>query len=368
MPRPLLLAASALVLAAGGGVAWLATHAAAAPPAPAAPTPRAVQAARIVLTTAGTERAWTGTVRARREADVGFRAAGRIAVRRVEIGQAVRAGDVLAALDPADLALSQRSAEADLRAAEATARQAALDAERSRTLLAAGHVSRAYDDQRVATARSSQERVAAARAQLELARNRLGYAVLRAPADGVVTALLAEAGQVVAEGQAVLKLAQNGERELVVQVPEAALAGLDGAARATLWARPEAPLPAMLREVAPQADANLRTYTARFSLPGAPDWVAMGMTGTIHLAAETAPVANVPLSALHDRGRGPIVWKVVDGRAVAVPVTVVTLGEVTATIRGALAAGDAVIATGPQRIDPGEAVRVVDTRLAASLR
>lgn len=370
MRRHLLLATAASLIAAGGAATWLGTRATAAAPetVPTAPTPRAVQVARIELTRPGTERAWTGIVRARREADVGFRAAGRIAIRHVEIGQTVAAGDVLAELDPVDLDLAHRSAEADLRGAEATARQAVADAERSRPLLAAGHVSRAFDDQRQATARAAQERVAAARAQLALARNRLGYAILRAPAAGVVTALLAEAGQVVTDGQVVLKLAQNGERELVVQVPEAALAGLDGAARATLWARPDQPLAATLREVSPQADANLRTYTARFSLPEAPDWVAMGMTGTIRLAAEGVPVATVPLSAVHDRGRGAMVWMVVGGRAVATPIEVLSLGDVTATIRGPLAAGDLVVAMGPQRVDPGEALRVVDTRLAATLR
>ncbi|HYZ34670.1 MAG TPA: efflux RND transporter periplasmic adaptor subunit, partial [Crenalkalicoccus sp.] len=238
-----------------------------------------------------------------------------------------------------------------------------------RILLAAGHVAASFDDQRQAAARGAEEKVAAARANLELARNRLGYAELTAPTAGVVTALLAEAGQVVTEGQPVLRLANPAERELVVQVPESATAGLpDAAAEARFWARPGEALPARLRELAPQAESALRTYTARFTLPDAPDWVALGMTGTIRLAAEGGLAANLPLSALHDRGQGPMVWRVEGERVTAVPVGVVRLGETTATVTGALAEGDRIVALGPQLLDADQPVRVVQTRLAATLR
>jgi RND family efflux transporter MFP subunit len=337
---------------------------------------RPVQVAEVTLAPLGVTRAWTGVVRARREADVGFRAGGRIVERLVDVGASVAAGQPLARLDPADLALALRAAEAELAGAEAQARQTAADAARARTLLAAGHVARAFDDQRQAAARSAAEKAAAAQAQLQLARNRLDYAVLRAPTAGVVTALLAEAGQVVAEGQPVLRLANPAERELVVQVPETAVTGLapGAVASAGFWSRPgDPPLAVRLRELAPQAETALRTYAARFALPAdAPDWVSLGMTGTVRLsqAGEAAlPVATLPLSALHDRGTGPMVWKVEGSRILAVPVEVVALGEVTATLRApALAAGDRVVALGPQLLDPAMPVRVVQTRLAATLR
>jgi RND family efflux transporter MFP subunit len=338
--------------------------------APAAALPRAVQVAEVVLTPAGSAAAYTGTVRARREVEVGFRAGGRIAARLVELGETVQAGQELARLDPADLALSLRSAEADLASAEAQSRQAANEAVRSRTLLAAGHVSAAFDDGRQATARAAAERVASARAALELARNRLSYAALRAPSAGVVTALLAEAGQVVPEGQAVLRLADPAERELLVRVPESALPDLrEAQAEARFWARPDAALPATLREVAPQADAALRTYAVRFALPAAPDWVALGMTGTVRLARPAAPVATLPLGALHDRGQGPMVWRVrADGGVEAVPVRVAALGDQTVQVSGGLRPGEKVVALGPQLLDPASRVRVVSTRLAATLR
>ena len=341
----------------------------AGPQAAVAEAPKPIQVAEIHFAPAEQPRAFAGVIRARREADIAFRAGGRIQARLVDVGSRVTAGQEIARIDPADLMLSVRAAEADLAAAEAEYRRASADAQRSRTLLAAGHVAAAFDEQRQTAARSAEERCASARAALELARNRLGYTVLRAPSDGVVTALLAEAGQVVAEGQAVMRMADPTERELLVQVPEGALPDLARArAQAMLWARPDEPIAATLREVAPQADATLRTYAARFSLPDAPDWAALGMTGTIRLRAESAAVAMLPASALHDRGDGPMVWKIEGSRVVAVPFEVARLGETQVALRGALAEGDKVVALGPQLLDPGSTVRVVQNRALATLR
>ncbi|RAI60218.1 efflux RND transporter periplasmic adaptor subunit [Roseicella frigidaeris] len=338
-------------------------------PQPEAERPRPVQVAEVHLAPATEAHAFTGVVRARHEADIAFRAGGRITARLVEVGQKVVAGQPLARIEEADLSLAMRAAEADLSAAEAQARQAAAEASRSKALRAAGHVSIAYDDQRIAAARSAAERAAATRAALDLARRRLDYALLRAPGNGVVTALLAEAGQVVAEGQPVFRLANPEERELVVQVPEAAVARLAAAsAAAQFWAHPGLSLPARLRELAPQAETALRTYTARFALPEAPDWIALGMTGTVLTEAPGETLATLPLSALHDRGEGPMVWRVAEGRIAAVPVEVVSLGEVTAALRGALAEGDRVVALGPQLLDPTSRVRIAGLRAAATLR
>lgn len=368
MRRLLLAAVVLLILGIPAAVLFASFRGEASPP-PVPEAARPVQVAEVRLAPATDIRAYTGVVRSRREADVGFRAGGRIIARLADVGTRVTAGQPLARLDATDLALALRAAEADLASAEAQSRQTLADAQRSRTLLAAGHVAAAFDDQRQAAARSAQERVAGARAQVQLARNRLAYGELRAPADGVVTAVLAEAGQVVAEGQAVLRIADPDERELVVQIPEAAVAAIaEAAAEARFWARPGTVLPAQLRELAPQAEAALRTYTARFALHDAPDWVALGMTGTIRLASESAAVATVPLSALHDRGAGPMVWRVEGGRVAAVRVEVVSLGEITAAVRGPFADGDRIVALGPQLLDPGSTVRIAQTRLASTLR
>jgi RND family efflux transporter MFP subunit len=357
---------AALLLAAPLLAACLAeADTAALPPEP----PRPVQAAEIRLSPAEPPRSFTGTLRPRREAEIAFRTGGRITERLVEPGDRVAAGQVLARLDPADLALALRAAEADLSAAEAERSRTAADAERARALRAGGHVAAATLDQRETAARSAAERAEAAAAALNLARNRLSYATLTAATDGVVTAILAESGQVVAEGRAVLRLADTAEREIEVAVPETALPALAApGATARFWALPEHALPVTLREVSPQAEGPLRTYAARFALPDAPGVLALGMTATVTLPPRGEPAATVPLSALHDRGQGPMVWRIEQGRAAAVPVEVLRVTETTAFIRGALREGERIVALGPQLLDPGQPLRVVDTRLAATLR
>jgi membrane fusion protein, multidrug efflux system len=325
---------------------------------------RPVEVVRVALAEDALSRAYAGTIRPRREADVGFRAAGRIVAREVDMGARVTKGEVLARLDPADLALSVRSAEADLASAEAQAAQATAEAGRSRTLRTQGWVSAAGDDLKQAAARAAVERVASSRAALDLARNRLGYAVLRAPTDGVVTSTLADPGTVVSEGQPVLRLAETGAPEAEVQLPEQALPDATRpGATVTLWARPDLKLKATLRELAPAADGKLRTYTARYTLLDPPAWLAFGMSATLHLAAPDAvPTATLPAAALLDRGRGPMVWQVKDeGRLIAAPVRVLRLEQDRVVVTG-LAQGEMVVALGAQKLDPAARVRVADVR------
>ena len=327
---------------------------------------RPVQAVRVALAADSEQRAFAGTIRPRREADVGFRAAGRIAARLVDVGARVQAGQPLARLDPNDLLLAVRSGEADLAAAEAQAVQAEADAARSRTLRGQGWVSAATDDIKQSTARAATEKVASARAALSLARNKLDYAELRAPAAGVITAALADPGTVVAEGQAVLRLAEAGAPEADIQLPEQALPDATRpGATVTLWARPDLPLKARLRELAPSADGRLRTYAARYSIDNAPDWLALGMSATLHLpGADSDAVATLPAAALLDRGQGPRVWAVKDeGKLISRPVQVRRLQQDRVVVSG-LQDGELVVALGVQKLDPAARVRITDERPA----
>ncbi|MCW3477183.1 efflux RND transporter periplasmic adaptor subunit [Limobrevibacterium gyesilva] len=327
---------------------------------------RPVQAVRVILAPAEAPRSYAGTIRPRREADIAFRASGRMVAREVDMGARVTAGQELARLDPTDLGLPVRSAEADLASAEAQARQAVADALRSRTLLAQGWVATAIDETKQAAARTAQERVASARAALELARNRLDYAVLKAPVDGVVTAVVADPGTVVSEGQPVLRIAQAGELEAEVALPESAVADAGAPATVTLWARPDAALKASLRELSPTADPRLRTYAARYVIENPPAWLALGMTATVRLArTDTAEVASLPTSALADRGDGPMVW-VVDataGRLEARHVHLHALRQDRALVTG-LKQGELVVGLGVQKLDPAARVKVADIRPA----
>jgi RND family efflux transporter MFP subunit len=341
--------------------------------------PRPVQVVRALAAPGETARAYSGVIRPRREADIGFRAGGRVISREVDLGAHVVAGQILARLDPTDLALSVRAAESDLASAEAQSAQAQADAQRSRTLLASGWVSAQSDDAKQAAARTGQERVASARANLQLARNRLDYAMLKAPMAGVVTASLADPGTVVTEGQPVLRLAESGALEAEVALPETAVADAGSqTARVTLWARPGQGLPARLRELSPTADAKLRTYTARFTLADPPDWLAIGMTATVTLAAPgyDDKLVLLPASALGDRGQGPMVWIVDErqggngqggigqGAITARPVQVQTLLRDQVLLHG-VAPGETVVAMGVQKLDPAIRVRVADQRKIA---
>ena len=159
-------------------------------------------------------------VRARYETDVGFRVAGKITTRVVNVGDRVQAGDVIARLDPTDLQLQVESAQAELSAATSNLTQAAADEQRFATLKARGYAAVADYDRKQAAKDEAEGRLERAQRALELARNQLAYAELKADADGVITTTLAEPGQVVAVGQAVVRLARQGEVEAVVALPE----------------------------------------------------------------------------------------------------------------------------------------------------
>ncbi|MDA8250192.1 MAG: efflux RND transporter periplasmic adaptor subunit [Rhodospirillales bacterium] len=327
---------------------------------------RPVQVVVVALADDADSRAYSGTIRPRREADLGFRAGGRIAGRLVDVGAHVTAGQVLAKLDTTDLALAARSAAADLSGAEAQAVQAVADARRSARLRAQGWVSAAADDARQAAARAATERVAAARAALALARNQLAYGALHAPTGGVITAVLRDRGTVVGAGDPVFRLAEAGPPEVEVQLPEQALPDAGrGGATVTLWARPGQVLPAHLRELAPAAGGALRTFTARYVLDSAPSWLALGMTATLHLPDAAADrVATLPAAALIDRGDGPAVWVVTpDGVLHEHKVALRRLEQDRIVVAG-LPDGARVVAVGAQKLDPQARVRVTDIRPA----
>jgi RND family efflux transporter MFP subunit len=234
---------------------------------------------------------------------------------------------------------------------------------RQASLLAQGWASQATYDRVRAASDAAREAVAAAADQVEIARNALDYARLTAPADGVVTALAAEAGQVVAQGQPVLTLVRPGPREALVGVPEGQVADLsEWAATASLWSEPSARHDATLREVAPQADPLGRTHAARFALAGAAADADLGGTVTIHLAREQdAPSARLPSSALFFRDDAPLVWALAPSgdRVSATLVEVIRLGADEVVVKG-LADGARVVTLGVHRLDEALPVRVVE--------
>jgi RND family efflux transporter MFP subunit len=326
---------------------------------------RPVQVQQVTFSARHAAHEFVGVVRARYETDLGFRVAGKITARLVNVGDRVRVGDVVARLDPQDLKLQAESAEAEIAAATSNLAQAAADAERYATLKARGYAAVADYDRKKWTKDEAESRLERARRSLDMARNQLAYAELKADADGVITTTLAEPGQVVAIGQAVVRLAHRGEKEAVVALPETALGEARRAqANVRLWSDPDRTFAAHLRELSPQADAATRTYAARFTLADPDDAVALGMTATVTLTRDAdAPVARLPLAAILNRGTGPSVFVVDQTGALALaPVTVAAFTEDTALVTAGVRDGETVVTLGVQQLEAGTKVRTVQVR------
>jgi RND family efflux transporter MFP subunit len=330
--------------------------------------PRPVQVQRVTFAPLNENREFAGVVHARYEPDLGFRVAGKIVARLVDTGDRVRAGDLVAQLDPRDYRLQVESAEAELTAATSNLTQTTSDEHRYESLRSRGYAAVA-DYERKKTAKDEAEgRVERAQRSLELARNQLAYTDLKADADGVITAILAEVNQVVALGQPVMRLAHHGEMEAVVALPETRLAeARQSAATVRLWSGPDRRFSARLRELSPQADAMTRTYTARFTIVDPDDTVALGMTANVVLShAAGTMVAKVPLAAILNRGAGPTVWRVDDaGVLERRPVTVASFNEMAALITAGLEDGDQIVTLGVQMLEAGQKVRAVMVRAVA---
>lgn len=326
-----------------------------------ASTPRVIWVEPTVPA-AGRDATFSGTVHARSDAPSAFRVGGKISARLVDVGDRVAAGEPIARLEESDLNAALRARQAEERAAEAQARRTAEDRVRIAALKDKGHVSQAALDQAVAADDAAAATLKAAVEQRILAANQLDYATLTADRDGVVTAVMAEPGEVVAAGQGIVRIAGDAEREVEVAIPEAQVAGLaDARASVTLWASPDRRYQARLRELSPVADTAARTFTARFALddPGAD--ARLGMTATVHLdrAAAEGEVA-VPLTAVWYSGEAANVWRAEPGaeRVEAVPVTVRRIEAQRAVVTG-LSAGEHVVSLGVHRIDPGLRINAV---------
>ena len=324
---------------------------------------RPVQVQRVAFQPETARREFVGVVRARYETDLGFRVAGKITERIVNVGDSVHAGDVIARLDPKDLKVQVASAQAEISAADSNFAQAASDEQRYTTLKARGFAAIADLERKKAAKDEAEGRLERARRALELARNQLDYAELKANADGIITATPAEPGQVVAIGQGVARLAQRGEMEAVVALPETWLAEAPASqASVRLWSGPKRRFTARLRELSPQADPTTRTYAARFTIENPDDTVALGMTATVTLShGEEAAVAKVPLAAVLNRGTGPSVYVVGKSDALELrPVTVTSFTADEALLTSGVGAGDRVVTLGVQTLVAGQKVRAID--------
>jgi multidrug efflux system membrane fusion protein len=346
---PTLLLAAAVALAGCGGAAEV--------EAPARPAmvvqPQAAAAAPS---------AFAGEVRARQEPALAFRIGGKISRRLVDVGDRVTQGQPLAELDAADVRLQLEGARAQLASAEADLGLAAAELERHRSLYEQQIVSKSLFDTRVSAHEAAAARVRQARAAAAASGNQAGYAVLRAPADGVVAQRLAEEGQVVAAGQTVFVLAQDGEREVLISIPEQSARDFaPGRPLAVeLWSQPGKRLPATLREIAPAADPLARTYAARVSFDGGDSDI--GQSARVFALDDAGVALAVPLSALHEKDGHPAVW-VVDPKTATIhlqPVNIGAYGESVVPVLAGLEPGDWIVAAGVHLLLEGQKIKPID--------
>lgn len=326
----------------------------------AAEPPRPVRTITVTETPAVETIIQTGEIRPRRETDLGFRMDGRLTQRAVEIGHAVRRGDLLAVLDENDAANQLRMAEADLasaRSAEAVAR-AAMD--RQRMLLEREIAPRARFEEAEGNWRTAVARRESAAAALQNARNRVAYTRLVAEEDGVVTAIGGNPGQVVQPGQMVVRLASIAEREAVFDVSEriVTLAPRDIEVTVSLTSNPAIRVTGQVREVSPTADPVTRSYRVRVTLPDAPEAMALGATVTGRAGVPQTPLILLPASALTSEDGAPAVY-VLDPAARTLRRQRIEVARYTADsilVTAGLTPGQRVVTAGVSRLRPGQAV------------
>ncbi|MBE0472686.1 efflux RND transporter periplasmic adaptor subunit [Rhodoferax sp.] len=330
-------------------------------PAPPAEPIRAVKVVTVGLHGTSGTLEFAGEIRARVESQLGFRVGGKLLARAVEAGQHVKAGQVLARLDPQDLTLATNAARAQLAAARSSLDLATADLKRHTELGNQGFIGAAELERRDAVFKAAQAQFEQAQSHLAAQSNQADYAILRADAPGVVTAVLAERGQVVSAGAPVLQLAHDGPRDVVFAVPEDKVAAITTGtpAQVRVWST-DAMFKGVVREVAASADPVTRTFSVKVALR-AEDDLALGSTVTVMPAAlqhAGTPVIKLPTSALWQQGQASAVWLFEPASMTVKPQTVqiATADGNDVVISDGLQPGMQVVVAGVHVLAPGQKV------------
>jgi RND family efflux transporter MFP subunit len=318
------------------------------------PIVRLTTAARVT----GSERGFTGIIGARVQSNLGFRVAGKIVERLVNAGQQVKAGQPLMRIDETDLRLAVTAKRNAVAAARASFVQTEADEQRYAKLVSNGWASRQRYEQAKAALDTAEAQLATAEADARVSENEATYSVLVADADGTVIETLGEPGQVVSAGQTVVRIAKAGPREAVVALPETIRPAIGSVAEASVYGA-DRRYTAHLRQLSDAADAQTRTYEARYVLDGDAAAAPLGATVTIRLASQQSqPEVQVPLGAVLDDGQKTGVW-VFDSANSTVhfrPIKLVRVTSETAVISG-LSSGDPVVSLGAHLLQEGARVR-----------
>lgn len=332
-------------------------------PEPAPEPVRAVRTLQVGPQAGALAREYAAEVKARTESRLSFRVGGKLLTRPVDVGQSVRRGQLLAQLDPTDLKLGQEAAQAAVLAAQTQVDQSQADQRRAAELHTQGFIGAAELERRDSALKAAQATLAQARAQAGVQGNQAQYSQLLADVAGVITAVEAEPGAVLAAGMPVLRVANDGPRDVVFQVPEdhqaavRALLGKAGAIQVRLWGD-ERELPATVREVAAAADPVGRTFQVKADVGRAE--VRLGQTATVVLPGvpRTGLIA-LPLAAVAEQGGRSVVW-VLNPTALTVQPQPVTVGGAQGNavlVSAGLQAGQEVVTAGVHVLTPGLKVK-----------
>lgn len=312
------------------------------------------------------DRQAVGEIRARYESDLSFRVAGKVQSRTVDVGVSVKAGDILSTLDVQDYENRLRSAEADVASAEASLTEAQGTEARQSKLVKDGYTSQANYDSALRGLRAAESKLTSAKANLDLTRDQLNYTSLKADTDGVITAVGAEAGQVVNSGQMIVRLARPEQKDAVFSISEAAFRNSPNKmpeVSISVLSNPGLKADGVVREISPVADPVTRTYTVKVGLKDPPESLRLGMSVVGRLKLETAPVVVLPLSAIFDQTGQPAVW-MYDTRASTVSLKKIGLARFEAdraVISDGLSKGDVVVTAGVNQLREGQKVRLFES-------
>ena len=335
-------------------------------PVPAPEPVRAVRTMTVGTATVGASQEFAAEVRAKIETRLAFRVSGRLIQRPAEVGQRVRAGQLLAELDATDLKLSQDSARSAVQAAQANVELGTAELKRYQDLRQQGFISALELERRETALLAQRSQLTQAQAQLAVQGNQAGYAKLVATASGVVTAVEAETGAVLAAGAPVLRLAQDGARDAVFSVPEDAVAGLrqlmrvPGALRVKAWAQPQT-MAATVREVAAAADPVTRTFLVKAELAASDLQLGQTLTVRVEQAARSG-VVRLPLSAVMQQQGSAAVW-LLDTSTLTVrsqPVVVAGADGNQVVVAQGLSPGQVVVTAGVHTLTAGQKVQIYE--------
>ena len=330
------------------------------------PAPEAEQIPLVMVAQPATshedQKSYAGEVQARQQTALAFRVGGQITERYVDVGDRVKVGQVLAKLDVKDAQLQLNSAKAQLESAQSAAKVAADEFKRFQQLLPINAVSRSQYDSVKNQYDSAQASLKQAQSNYDVSANQTGYNQLIANKNGVITQRNIEIGQVISAGQAAYQLAIDGDREVVIGVPEQAISEIKVGQNAwiTLWSKPQDKFAAYVREISPAADQS-RTFSVKVALKEGQSAIQLGQSARVFFNQNIQNVLSVPLSSVSSNTDQPYVWVVNSDQTIhKVNVSLGAYGRDSVPVLSGLNAGQWVVVGGVHLLREKQKIKPID--------